>query len=467
MQKGRLHSKKLKAFSLVEILLAVSLFSFLVLGFGSALSYTLDSTKISSYKTKAIFLMDEGLEAVRSIRNDNYAALVDGTYGLSNSTGKWLFIPTQEAIGAYKRTIQITPVDANTKQIISTVTWPTIFGVNGSVSTSMYLSDINRVVPLTNWNSPILAHVLNLPGNHDGWKVQYNGDYAYLLRQGSTPNVYTISTVGSPTVLNSATFSGTLWSIHMQGNHAFVTSTDNSMELTVRTAVNGGVGMATFYNAPGNSDARSVFATTNRAYIGRSFGTDKEFMVLDVTSRSSTPTLLGSIDLSADVIDIVVNGNYAYVITSGVTPQLIVLNISNPASITTVSTLNLPLLQTPNTVTYIGNKVIIGSSNGYLYIYDVTNPTTTPTFLSAFLVGGSVQDIDVDTTNNLVFAVGTNSIMEFQVLDISNPLLVVRRSFVNTAEQLNGVVYDSIKNQIYAGSIQNGGEFIIITNQGQ
>jgi hypothetical protein len=84
-------------------------------------------TRIASQQaeeyTKAIFLSREGLEAVRSIRSDNFDALTVGTHGISISEGNWVLDGSHDMNGKFKREIIITETETGLKLAKSEVTW--------------------------------------------------------------------------------------------------------------------------------------------------------------------------------------------------------------------------------------------------------------------------------------------------------------------------------------------------------
>src|SRR5690349_12472246 len=79
-------------FSILEVVLAVALFLFFSIGAGQVINQGFNSNRLGSEVALASQFATEGLEAVRSIRNQSYASLVDtlGT-GLTKSGTTWAF----------------------------------------------------------------------------------------------------------------------------------------------------------------------------------------------------------------------------------------------------------------------------------------------------------------------------------------------------------------------------------------
>lgn len=158
-------------FSVVEIILAAAIF----LIFSSAAVFVtlqgFDANRTGNEETIANEYASEGIEAMRSIRDQNYTALTD-TNGTSvvGSGGSWALgvDGTTNTFGKYTRSIAIADVyrdtpdssgnivssttagsvlDPSTKKVTSTVTWNVTSARSDTVSQSVYL---------TNWQAPIV-----------------------------------------------------------------------------------------------------------------------------------------------------------------------------------------------------------------------------------------------------------------------------------------------------------------------
>lgn len=132
----------LRGFSLVEVLLAVSVFALFVTGLIGGLIYGIQSTALGGQRARAVFLAEEGLEASRNIRDANFSNLADGTSGLAISGNQWIFSGSSDTTdGFYTRQITISTAGTNRKQIISTVTWQQSSQRTGSITLTTYLTN--------------------------------------------------------------------------------------------------------------------------------------------------------------------------------------------------------------------------------------------------------------------------------------------------------------------------------------
>ncbi len=141
MVKARFRIRLLgsRGFSPVEVLLAATVFGFLVVALIGAIIYGRESTAGSGDRARAVFLADEGLQAVRNIRDASFANLSDGTYGLAQTSNQWALSGTSDSSGLYTRQVTVSSAGIDRKNVTVTVSWPSGSGtsqvsVNGRFS---------------------------------------------------------------------------------------------------------------------------------------------------------------------------------------------------------------------------------------------------------------------------------------------------------------------------------------------
>lgn len=127
--------------SAVEILLAGALFAVLVTGLAGTYLYGQESIMLGGNRIRAVLSAQEGLEAARNIRDENYTNLVDGTYGIATSTNQWAFSGASDVSAGNTRAVTVSAPAANRKSISSTVTWQQNIQRAGSVSLVTYLTN--------------------------------------------------------------------------------------------------------------------------------------------------------------------------------------------------------------------------------------------------------------------------------------------------------------------------------------
>jgi prepilin-type N-terminal cleavage/methylation domain-containing protein len=157
-------NQKQNGFSLLEVILSIAIFTIGVVGIGLFVIDIQITAERSQNLSQGILLAEEGLEAVKSIRDNNFEDITDGTHGLDSVEGVWEFngsydetiLGRESGVGrTFTRTITISTSAYNeeaaedppseeivVKLIKSNVSWPIRDGT----------SDVTLSTLLTNWN---------------------------------------------------------------------------------------------------------------------------------------------------------------------------------------------------------------------------------------------------------------------------------------------------------------------------
>lgn len=263
-------------FSVVEVLLATTVFGMLVTALVGAIIFARQSTAGAGDRNRANLLAEEGLEAVRNIRDGNFAALANGTYGLSANSGIWEFAGTSDATDIYNRQITVADNGANRKVVSSRVLW----------GTGAQARDTTLVTQFTNWAAPIVAPVTTGPtmmvyskttntpfyriwdGSNwgaEGSALTVGGNINYIaLKTSANRNEAVLGTQDSSGAIYFQVWNGTSW-----GN---------------RTQVGTGPTTTRSFDV-------AYEKTTGRAIIAYSAGADFAYRIWDGTTLSAATTV--------------------------------------------------------------------------------------------------------------------------------------------------------------------------------
>lgn len=146
-----------RGFSIIEVILSVAIFAIIASGMVGLILNGLESNRLAAEETIATEYASSGLEAVRSIKNQNFLSLTNslGT-GVAKSGGVWTFSGSSNVYDSkYTRVITISDVakdvngyivssggslDWKIKKVTSTVSWNVTPTRSNSVVLSSYLS---------------------------------------------------------------------------------------------------------------------------------------------------------------------------------------------------------------------------------------------------------------------------------------------------------------------------------------
>ena len=185
---------------------------------------------------------------------------------------------------------------------------------------------------------------------------------------------------------------------------------------------------------------------------GKASSSSKPDVFVFNVSNPAAPVLVASLDIgSGGINSLHVSGNYLYAASDNDSKELIIFNITTPASISQVGSLGLSGSANALSVTSFGNTVAIGRTDSASYeiaFIDVTNPAS-PTVIDQVATGGDVYDFAA--ASDRLFAVSKESDADVWVFDISNPAVPV---FVNSHD-IDGTTEDLSIYLHYKGGNRN------------
>ncbi|HEU5121787.1 MAG TPA: prepilin-type N-terminal cleavage/methylation domain-containing protein [Candidatus Saccharimonadales bacterium] len=432
-------------FSVVEVLLAVVIFAMVATAVVGALIYGRSSTAEGGDRIRANFLAEEGVEAVRNIRNAGYANLTDGTYGLAQNSGVWSLSGSSDTKDMYTRSVTIAPNGTNRKLVTSTIAWS---GTGGSNTTSVatQLTNWSAAIPKS-WAVPSQYGGTTLTGSAAGFKVATAGSYAYVVKNSSTgPNffVINISNPASPTLAGSLTLTGTPTNIVVSGNYAYVSNSLSTAELQiVNITTPTGPTLAGTYNASGTAGGRGVFAIGTTVYLVRAANSTNDEFVIVNAANPAAPTRVAGYSLNITMNEVFVSGTAAYVATASDTQEILVLNLLLSPLLTLGTSVNLAGTNDATTITGYGSTLVVGHGTTLSTVSFLA--TLVPLVSGSLTLPGTINDIALDTVRNYAF-VGTNfATGEFRIVNLTNPASPAALSNVNMTGSLNltGVAYNA------------------------
>ena len=464
-----------RGFLSMEVLLAAVIFGFLAVAVVGAFVYGRQSTAGSGEFDRATALADEGVEAVRNIRDAAYSNLVDGTYGLAQSGGQWTLSGSSDTTGIFTRQVVISTVDSTRKSIATTVSWSTGGVSHQVVATGRLTNWAASITPPTpTWPNSILAGSLDLTGTTAGFKVATSGSYAYVIRNvtGATNFfVVNISSPSAPTLSGSLTLAGTPTNIAVSGNFVYVANSNGSGEMQIVNVITPTApALSSTFNAAGTAGALGVAIRGTTAFLVRTSSTTtgtNEFLTINVATPTA-PALLGSYNNNINMNEVYVpaSGNFAYVATNSSTAEFLVVNIATLTAPTLQTSLNLSGSVAATTIAGVGSTVYVGRTSTLASI-DITTPTA-PVALGTLTTTGSatINDIDVDSAGLWAFLATANTTAEFQLVNITTPATMSVAHTVDvpgTTSTLNGMAYNSTSDLVVGTGAAGTQEVTIFT----
>ncbi|MES2023100.1 MAG: hypothetical protein V4439_00250 [Patescibacteria group bacterium] len=470
------YNKKSTGFSIIEIILSISLFSIITLGAISSALYGESAQIQSGARKRATLIADQTVEILRAIRDSSSrgfgAITISGRHqGLGMHNGAWTLIADPDTVDDYfLRTVDVTLADDGiAKKITTTVCWPATDCPSAGDSVSI-------VTYLTDWRS-------GGTGTAGGIKVAVAGDgqHAYMITDHNSLEVFNITNpaLNSWTPMGTASLGGDInglptnlfYSAYGGQKFVYVSSSNPSAGfqiVNVSDPTSPQVYGTAYVTVEGdsNSTVDSVWADTQ---TGEAF-----LLAHNSDSSVSEIFMVDARDPSAPNIILLPTATYS--VANQVIGGLAVGDISSQ----------------PKMCTTAGGSVATGYSlYCYDYNFDFSNPTPAPSLAEDGVLstshgswapshtiaiynndyyttpGGQISKNDstpVTISSNDIYDMSlttregrpyaylavpsdTTGFKEVDIFDINNPVIITAR---NTVGALYGVVYDSTTSTPYA-----------------
>ncbi len=390
------------------------------------------------------------------------------------------------------------------KEVTSSVSWSSdknrlldasFVSLLASTSTAQfYAGGCDPIVPLDGWENPASYGSEDVSGaDGTGIDAHWVGGhrYVFLVADPSSASkedfyIFNVDDAQNPTLVSEINTGKGLYDVVVAGNYAYVVQNDNENQLQVidisfpATPV-----LVTSTSLVGVDDTgsypegRTIAYFNNRLYIGTKETAGPEFHVFDVTTPS-TPTHLGSLEVTHNVNDIVVQGTTAYLATSADYGELVLVDVSNPASMTLPPNFSTPgamekkfnartTAATPvestedgTTLDVVGTRVYLGrertnnASERDFYIIDASNQSSLVA-LGALRMGlGSNSEVSgITAQGKYAFLMSTDSNLPFYVIRVSVPATptVVSTCGLNFSQVTRAITY--LDNLIFSANRSN------------
>ncbi|MEK7564054.1 MAG: hypothetical protein AAB510_00595 [Patescibacteria group bacterium] len=494
---GRLQNRK--GFATLEILIA---FTILILCMGSVIIVVFGNQSMAidlETNNEAISKAEKNLEAMRALSRQDFNSV-------NSSTGTEVSGPL-----TYNKNIIVEDLTQCKKKVISDVTWTNSIRPQ-KVELSTFLSDITGAFalggdcvtepPTTNWTNPqsFASTDINPGGNQgtglDAMKVNGN-KYVFLTstHTATTSNDFWSFNleVNPPTIIGQLNTGVGLNAVDVAKDvntneiYAYVVQNSNTNQLQIINITNPATPTVVtsrtlpniiFTCSPAASPClagQSIFFYDGKVYIGTKYianlaipiSQNNEFHVYCVSDTSilgcnpSNPIWLGSFNVNHNINSINITGDKAYLATSGDNQELTILNITNPANITSDTLFDADGAEDGTSVNLLGNKIYLGrkqtaSGRPELYILKKSDLS---------IISG--KDLNLNPSNalvagislasNFIFLGTSDSGAEFQVWN-SNNLNTIWSDF-NFPQAIAGIEF--LDDKIYLAVKSNNALHVI------
>lgn len=290
-----------RGFSLLEIIIAVGVLGIIIGTFVSVNLFFQLQTLETQQNIEAEELLQETLEALRTIRDSDWSSFSPGQYGLSRVDNDWQLVADSDTTSGFTRSIIISQIDDNRLDFNISLSWQT------PLAKSRSLTGFTR---LTNWRTPIAeesSQTYTLSGEID---KRHHLSFPYLHMALSGDNSYAVADVSNPAqpqVIYLGSFGARARHVYVDGNYSFLAMEDNKVRIfDVSDPANPSEVATIFLSYRPNA----VFVTGGYLYIGQA--NRRQGLVIYNVANPQTPVYYRSYRIGAPVNDVVVQGGWIF-----------------------------------------------------------------------------------------------------------------------------------------------------------
>lgn len=462
----------------MEVILALGLFAVAAGTVFVLLGSQFKSLEIVRDGTQAISLAEEGLEGARTIRDRDWDLLALGNHGLKISENKWTFEGESDVNeDGYTRSISVSELGVNERMITSTVTWTPSYLRNQTITLTSVLSNWrNLFEPLLSgdWSNPQTLGSVDLGAGESATSIAVRDKFIYLTATANDSKkadffIVNATNGNNPLLVSSLKTGDGLNSVAISGNYAYVANINGNQLQIIDISNTNNPLLVSSVGFPGNTeDGLSVAIFGQYAYVGSEKSSSQEFYIVNV-SNPANPSVVGSLEIDANVNDIAVFGERVFLSTAKDSGEFIVVNVSDPVN--PVISASLDILG----ATEDGKGIYINSQDNKAYlvrtvggdhdehheiaIIDVSSADN-PTLLGSSNFGSSVNS--VFAADSLGFFATSYSNGEFQIFNVSDPSNIIAYSNLNFSQIATDIAFED--NTVYV-SVRSNDALRIITSQ--
>ncbi|PIR06882.1 MAG: hypothetical protein COV55_02135 [Candidatus Komeilibacteria bacterium CG11_big_fil_rev_8_21_14_0_20_36_20] len=225
-----------------------------------------------------------------------------------------------------------------------------------------------QVVDVSDSHHPFITAAYNLPSNNNAQDIVVNENELYIIQDD---DLYSFSIVQptSPQFLDTIDVDDDAKELFLSENNIYIATEDSDKELQIIDVTNpANLQPIGEYNLPGSLKGTDVYVRGTRAYIStQNNGSGPEFFIFEI-SDPTDPVFIGSYETGEMIYSFAIVGPYALLGTNFLNEELVVIDVSYPATINKVSGFDL-------------NGHILGMSANCSVIYAATSSNQNEFFI--------------------------------------------------------------------------------------
>lgn len=456
---------------LLEAIIAIGVFSLFLAGIGLSLILGERSTIAGGDRTRAAFIAEEQLEAVRQMRNVDFDSVTVGQHGVTLSPSGWVWSGSVIEKNGYTSTVSVTQAETDWLQVTSDVRWNFGNTRSGAVTLSTYITNWGKTATVGNWATATQVTKIDAVDTPNYQKIAITGTYAFVTSNtsggGKGLYIFSIANPSAPVaVATSFDLGASAYDLTIANDRLYLATDDSAKEVQVFDIANpeslSSADLINSYDLPGNRTARAIAVYGDSVFVGTTDnGTDPQ--LYSIAMSETGPMIEDStLNMSGSIFALALQDGYAYAATGNNSGELEVADIFDPEDLVFApgNGIDITNTQDGNAIALSGTSALLGRMEGStideLILYDigyspVPSPPPGPWTLE---IGGNVNALAMIFGSKYAFVGSSKSSTQILVLDLvkfSQGLTPTVKTF-NTSATVNGLAYDWLTDRLFAVS---------------
>jgi type II secretory pathway pseudopilin PulG len=470
-----------EGFSLVELLMAISIFMIVITSVAVFSIDTFNYNRNDRLKLNASLQLQEISNAILVNKFDLWETIVQNSDGSTKSieyiNSKYVIVDGTTEINGITVSLTIGDVerdingnlvknggtyDPYTKIITIISGWTDSLGIYQELTSEIYVNNWNvkkwtettkaefemgttidslvRDIPVgdgevelgrvlfPDWCNPtLLLYEYDIPGSSTATTVFATPGHAYLGTGGNDTGIslseVNVTGVDPPAITVVEEYDNYLVNnIFVEGDYAYLATTDDSKEVVILDITTSPYTEVGYFNGSGSTDAYSVYVSDNIGYVAQG----RNVISFDLSSKAGQRPQLDTVSMVwwfGTVSQIVVRGDYLYASLHNDWYELGIVDISNPSNISVISQTSVNNQQTYDiSVSEDGNRTYFGtnssSSEDEFFILDTSVKTGARPIIGSYdSAGMTIRGLAIIEDDHSGIIVGTSG-EEYQVLNL-------------------------------------------------
>jgi hypothetical protein len=330
---------------LLEAIIAIAIFAMILTSISLVLVVGEHQTIAAGDRARGAYLAEQQLEILRQMHTPSTsAAITPGKYGLAlqpDGLG-WMLSGTSASDGPYRTEVEITSLGTDWLGVRATAGWQIDRTRSGSVVIDTYLTDWDRPKLIGDWSHPVPRASFTDGATPNFQKIAVLGQYAFVtgsMEDGGRKALYVFDCSSNPPteVATGFNLTASARGIAIAGNRLYLATDEPGRQVQVYDISSPPTlsesNLVTSYPLPNGLRAVTIAVYGTTVYVGTNDNAvDPQFYALRI-SEAGPMTLLDSLRVEGNILDMSLRDGYVYLATSSNFPEVQVVDVFDPTQL--------------------------------------------------------------------------------------------------------------------------------------